>query len=100
MNDIDFSYEMMGRPLESVESHKYLEVEIDGKLSWNKHISAVTVKGNRALDFIRRNLNNCPEEVKKQVYYSLVRPHLEYASCAWDPHTQKNTDKSNRRGSA
>ena len=24
VNDVDFSYEMMGRPLESVESHKYL----------------------------------------------------------------------------
>ena len=55
-----------------------------------EHISAITGKGNRALGFIRRNLHNCPEEVKKQAYYSLVRPHLEYASSAWDPHTEKN----------
>ena len=48
---------MMGRPLESVESHKYLGVEIDRKLSWNKHISAITGKANRALGFIRRNLH-------------------------------------------
>ena len=79
VNNVDFSYEMMGRSLESVESHKYLGVEIDRKLSWNKHISAITGKGNRALGFIRRNLHNCPEEVKRQAYYSLVRPHLEYA---------------------
>ena len=59
LNDVDFTYEMMGRPLESVESHKYLGVEIDRKLSWNKHISAITGKGNRALGFIRRNLHNC-----------------------------------------
>ena len=90
LNDVDFTYEMMGRPLESVESHKYLGVEIDRKLSWNKHISAITGKGNRALGFIRRNLHNFFEEVKKQAYYSLVRPHLEYASSAWDPPTQKN----------
>ena len=86
----DFFNEMMGRPLESVESHKYPGVEIDRKLSWNKHISDITEKGNRALDFIRRNLHSCPEEAKKQAYYSLVRPHLEYASSARDPHTQKN----------
>ena len=85
VNDVDFSYEMMEWPLESVESHKYLGVEIDRKLSWNKHISAITRKGNRALGDIRRNLHNCPEEVKKQACYSLVRPHLEYASSAWDP---------------
>ena len=29
VNDVDFSYEMMGRSLESVESHKYLGVEIE-----------------------------------------------------------------------
>ena len=102
----DFCYEMMERSLESVESHKYLGVEIDRKLSWNKHISAITGKGNRALGFIRRNLHNCPEEVKKQAYYSLVRPHLENASSAWNPppppHTHTHTEeyKSNRRGSA
>ena len=90
MNNVDFSYEMMGQPLESVESYKYLGVEIDRKLSLNKHISAITGKGSRALGFIRRNLHNCPEEVEKQAYYSLVRPHLEYASSAWDPPTQKN----------
>ena len=72
LNDVDFTYEIItiiiiiynlyrgkGRPLESVESHKYLGVEIDRKLSWNKHISAITGKGNRALGFIRRNLHNC-----------------------------------------
>ena len=90
VNDVNFSYEMMGRPPESDKSKKYLGVEINRTVSWNKHISAITGKGNRALGFIRRNLHNCPEEVKKQVYYSLVRPHLEYASSAWDPHTQKN----------
>ena len=31
-----------------------------------------------------------PEQIKMQAYYSLVRPHLEYACSVWDPHTQKN----------
>ena len=39
---------------------------------------------------MRRNLYNCPEQIKTQAYYSLVRPHLEYAWSVWDPHTQKN----------
>jgi hypothetical protein len=30
-----------------------------------------------------------PEEVKKQAYLALVRPHFEYASSAWDLHLQK-----------
>ena len=45
---------------------------------------------NSSLGFLRRNLYNCPEQIKMQAYYSLVRPHLEYACSVWDPHTQKN----------
>jgi hypothetical protein len=51
--------------------------------------SESVAKGNKALGFIRRNVGSCPEEVKKQAYLALVRPHLEYASSAWDPHLQK-----------
>ena len=39
---------------------------------------------------LRKNLYNCPEQIKTQAYYSLVWPHLEYACSLWDPHTQKN----------
>ena len=58
-------------------------------MSWDKQVQKVVAKGNKALGFIRRNVGSCPEEVKKQAYLALVRPHLEYASSAWDPHLQK-----------
>ncbi len=35
---------------------------------------------------IRRNFSKCSRRVKTQLYTSLVRPQLEYASSAWDPH--------------
>ena len=47
-------------------------------------------ESDSSLGFLRRNLYNCPEQIKMQAYYSLVRPHLEYACSVWDPHTQKN----------
>ena len=81
---------MMGQPITSVTQHKYLGVELDSKLTWNEHISAFTGRANSSLGFLRRNLYNCPEQIKTQAYYSLVRPHLEYAWSVWDPHTQKN----------
>ena len=28
----------------------------------------------------------CPQDVKLQAYKGLIRPVLEYASAAWDPH--------------
>ena len=81
---------MMGQPVTSVTQPKYLGVELDSKLTWNEHISAITGKANSSLAFLRRNLYNCPKQIKTQTYYSLVRLYLEYACLVWDPHTRKN----------
>ena len=83
------TYTMMGQPITSVTQHKYLGVELDNILTWNEHISAITGKANSSLGFLRRNVCNCLEQIKTQAYYSLVRPHLEYACLVWDPHKTK-----------
>ena len=44
----------------------------------------------QTLGVIRRNLNKCPTHIKAVAYTSLVRPILEYASGAWDPHSLNN----------
>ena len=90
-NVVNYTYTM---PITSVMQHKYLGIELDRKLTWNEHISAITGKVNFSLGFLRRNLNNCPEQIKTQVYYSLVRPQLEYACSVWDPHTHKKNIQS------
>ena len=87
---VNYTYAMMGQSITSVTQHKYLGVELDSKLTWNEHISAITGKPNSSLGFLRRNLYNCSEQIKTQAYYSLVRPNLEYACSVWEPHTQKN----------
>ena len=53
-------------------------------------ISNIVGKANRTLRFIQRNLGGCMEDIKSRAYTTLVRPHLEYGSCVWDPHTQKH----------
>ena len=42
------------------------------------------------LGLLRRNMGNCPRDVKAACYTTLVRPQLEYGSTIWDPHTSKN----------
>ena len=86
---IKYQYIIHGEPLEAVEHHKYLGVDLSSDLNWNNHIAGIIGKANRSLGFIRRNLNKCPENVKEQAYLALVRPQLEYGCCAWDPHIQK-----------
>ena len=35
-----------------------------------------------------------PKENKKlTAYFTLVRPHLEYSTCAWDPYLEGQKDK-------
>ena len=89
-NVVNYTYTAMGQPITSVTQHKYQGVELGRKLTWNEHISAITGKANSSLVFLRRNLYNCPEQIKTLGYYSLVRLHLEYECSVWDPLTQKN----------
>ena len=42
--------------------------------------------------YVVRTLHPCNPEVKKVAYMSL-RPKLEYASAAWNPHTQNDTTR-------
>ena len=60
-----------------------------GKAIWSEHVTSIVSKANRALGMIRRNINVAPLQAKSQAYQTLVRPHLEYCSSVWDPHTHK-----------
>ena len=74
-------------------SAKYLGLTITSDLQWNQHITNITNKANSIIGLLRRNLRIPSQTIKTHAYQSLVRPHLEYASTAWDPHTQNNIHK-------
>jgi hypothetical protein len=84
----DFAYCLNNLKLERVSLYKYLGIYVSSDLSWDAHVNFICSKANRALGFIRRQLGKCSQEVKLKAYTALVRPHLEYASCAWDPHVE------------
>lgn len=74
------------------ESCKYLGVTIKQDLNWNTHSEQVRAKASKSLGLVRRTLGACSREVKEAAYMTLVRPQLEYATCAWNPHTSRNSD--------
>ena len=51
-------YTLHGQFLESVDSAKYLGVNITQDLNWNHHINEITGKANRTLGFVKRNVKN------------------------------------------
>ncbi len=74
--------------LDIVPRPPYLGVELRSNLKWTNHVNNVVVKANNALWFLHRILGrrSCPTYVKGQMYFALVRPHLEFACAVWDPH--------------
>ena len=83
-------YTLHGQFLESVDSAKYLSVNISLDLNWNHQINEITGKTNGTLGFVKRNVKTKNEAVKELAYKTLARPQVEYASSVWNPHTKQN----------
>ncbi|XP_072182159.1 uncharacterized protein [Diadema setosum] len=85
-NIINHMYHLGEDVIESVNKYPYLGLTLTSKLSWKTHIYNATLKANRMLGLIKRNLKHCHPNLKEKAYISLVRPHLEYCSTVWNPH--------------
>ncbi len=79
---------MMNTKLAEIKHHPYLGVELSNDLSWGMHINNTVVKAIRVLNFLKRNLYDCPRNIKESAYTAYVRPVVGYASDVWDPHQQ------------
>ena len=78
-------------PEQRVEMFKYLGVLLSHDLSWGEHVQAICSKARKILGLLyRRFYNNTPSSTLLQLYISLVRPHLDYASAIWSPYLTKD----------
>ena len=68
-------YSLGNEILQEVSDAKYLCIQIDNKLDWNKHISTVAARGQSKLAFLNRNLKGCPKKLRDTAYIFLVILH-------------------------
>ena len=61
-----------------------LGVEIDDKLSWNKHIDKVAKKVASGIGAIRKIRDFVDQKTLISVYQALINPHFDYCSEVWD----------------
>ena len=65
--------------IEEVNYERYLGVIFDTNLKWTEQINKAVNKANRILGFLSRTFESREVDIWKQLYTSIVRPHLEYA---------------------
>ena len=83
-------YTMTNHPVEQVPYEKDLGVIVDQKLEFTVHINGKISKANRALGIIYRAFTYLDKGIFLNLFKSLVRPHLEYASTIWTPIYKKD----------
>lgn len=76
---------LSGEKLEKVDTYNTAD------MSWSPHIFAICAKARTILGLIYRQFyGNADQDTIKQLYISLVRPHLEYGSQVWDTYLPKD----------
>jgi len=89
---ITHRYTLFDTELQQSDQVKYLGVNFSSDMKWNAHIDAVKSKANSKLGFLRRNVRIASTRLKSQLYTTVVRSNLEYASTVWSPHEAKLTN--------
>ena len=85
-------------PILKVDHYKYLGVWISHDLSWSKRIEGMCRNSCKQVGIIYRQFyGHSSLECLRQLYISLVRPKLEYASCPCLGFTPKNKFSQNTK---
>ena len=90
---INTSYSMHGQVLDSVDSARYLGVDITSDLNFTQHINRTTSNASKSLGYLKRNILTKHPGIREAAYKTIVRPQVEYASTVWSPHTKKDIHK-------
>ena len=76
--------------IKRVESEKDLGISIDKKLNFHEHITKKVNIANRNLGIIFRSFTYMGKEMFLNLYKSMVRSHIEYATQVWSPQYKKD----------
>ena len=73
-----------GKQLQDVDYHKHLGVTFSKNLNWSEHIKNILDSSSKMLDILRRLKHDIDRKTLETIYFTFIRPKLEYASPVWD----------------
>ena len=79
----EFNLPSSREPLRIVTQEKDLGVIFDDKLSFTIHIMEQVNKANRIMGAIRRSFTDLNSDNFRNLFTTMIRPHLEYAAAVW-----------------
>ena len=62
---------------------KFLGINMDEHLTWNKHIDMIRTKLSRSIFALNRVKHIFPHDIMKCLYFSLVHSHIMYGILVW-----------------
>ena len=65
---------------------------IDGNIKPSKQVANAVGKAQAASSILKRTVVSRDKSIFLPLYKQLVRPHLEYATCAWEPYLKRNVE--------
>ena len=86
----DPMYTLGGNQLRYVQEARYLGIQMQSNLRFDKHISEKIKDASKVLGCIKFTLYKAPEQGKLLAYTSLCRPILEYGDTLRDPPDKKS----------
>ena len=80
------------KEIERVSNTKFIGVNLDEKLTWEKHILMVKSKVAKGLGILCKARKVFPTSILKTLYYSIVYPHLTYCVEVWGNASKTHID--------
>ena len=72
------SISINGNPVEQVTNFNFLGITLDQNITWNNHISKISIKVARVIGIMNKLKHIFPHQILRTLYNSLIHPHLIY----------------------
>lgn len=80
-------------PIIEVDNHKHLGIYFSSDGSWNFHINTIKSKAICRLNLLRKLKFQLDRRSLEKMYFTFIRPLLEYADIVWDNMTEDLKDQ-------
>ena len=79
---------MSQQPIEEVNLHKHLGIFLSSDCTWHDHLEYIKSKACTRINVMRKLKFKLDRQSLQIIYFTFIRPILEYADLVWNNCTQ------------